>query len=674
MVVLGTELGVESGEDGEFRLAGLPLGRYGLSISMLGYAAYFEKNLNLEITGIHLDIGLLPSPLELPALIVSATKRPRSFVDASTSVAVLGGDEILEHNSVSLDESLDYVPGVHMVSGQVNIRGSSGFSRGIGSRVLMLLDGFPALSADNADVKWDAIPVDQIERVEIIKGAGSALYGTGALGGIVNVITRNPSARPETRFRILAGVYSDPVHPEWEWASGKRLFENLDVTHSSTSGKLGYILGLGQKWTNGFKENGWHRRYKGYGKFKYAFTPTSNLTATLNWARDDHGVFVQWKDRNEPLEVPLSSKGDKTVSGKLHLNLSYYLLASPVIGYRVRSFLYRTEFNNRVGGATSSAAYKFGQEFQTDLQKGEDLSLTAGLEWIADRVDSSPTLFGRHSGLNLAAYMQAELLATNKLGISAGWRFDRYRTDDRPAEIQFSPRLGLTYKMTPTNSLRTTLGWGFRGPSIAEIYTNATFSAVPIAPNTDLVAERSLSYEIGLNNRSLSWLRLDAAVFWSRYRDLVEARPDVTGVVSFRNVSKGRISGVEASLVASWRILDFDAGYTFMDAKENLPSGDQPLPYRHRHISSSGLKARLGAISSECRFTYKSKIEKASGLFPEGTRDLIPVYLIDLSFGYKIGHLDFTLKVHNLTEYNYARVERNLGTPRRFSIGISGTY
>ena len=156
----------------------------------------------------------------------------------------------------------------------------------------MLLDGFPALSEDNADVKWDAIPLDQIDHVEEIKRAGSALYGTGALGGIINVITRNPSNTPETRARLLAGIYSDPVHPEWEWSSKKRLFENLDVSHSATDGKLGYILGLGQKWINGFKENGWHKRYKGYGKMRYAFRPTSNLTTTLYWAVDDHGVFV----------------------------------------------------------------------------------------------------------------------------------------------------------------------------------------------------------------------------------------------------------------------------------------------------------------------------------------------------------------------------------------------
>ena len=122
-------------------------------------------------------------------------------------------------------------------------------------------------------------------------------------------------------------------------------------------------------------------------------------------------------------------------------------------------------------------------------------------------------------------------------------------------------------------------------------------------------------------------------MFWSRYRDLVEARPDVTRVVSFRNVSKGRISGVETTVSASWRTLDLDASYTFLDAREDLPMGPEPLPYRQRHIASKSLSATRGPLSAGCRFTYKSGIDRASGLFLEGTRDLIPVYLVDLSLG-----------------------------------------
>ncbi|MDA0747335.1 MAG: TonB-dependent receptor, partial [bacterium] len=509
-----------------------------------------------------------------------------------TSVSVLSEKELQDDNITSLDESLESVPGIHIVSGQVNIRGSSGYSRGTGSRVLLLIDGFPSLSADNAEVKWDAIPLDQIARVEIIKGAGSALYGTGALGGIINIITRDPSPVPQTRFRLLGGAYSDPTHPEWDWTSSRRYTQSLDLSHSRQSNNLGVILGLGQKRTNGYKENNWYKRYSGFGKLRYAFKPTTILTATANWARDDHGVFIQWKDRNEPLEVPANSSKDKTLSDKFNLNLDFYHLLGSQTGYRIKTFAYRTNFNNEVEGETGSTATKLGQELQLDLQPNPALSLTLGTEWIADRVRSSPTLFGNHNGLNLAAYVQAELEPKEGLSLSAGGRFDRARTDNRTPEKSFSPKLGLSYRLTPQTGLRSTLGWGFRSPSIAEIYTNATFSAVPIVPNIGLSAEHSLSWEAGLNHSWNRGLHLDLAVFWSRYRDLVEARPNASGVVSFRNVSKGRSTGLETACLLAF----FYSGcHLYLCQRHRRPPRKKPAsalpssPYRrHRPPGQPG--------------------------------------------------------------------------------------
>tara|TARA_B100001123_G_C15299106_1_gene1020367 strand:- start:437 stop:745 length:309 start_codon:yes stop_codon:yes gene_type:complete len=99
---------------------------------MLGYTSVIKSDVVIGREPGSLDITLSPSPLELVALIVSDTKRAKSFVDAPTSVSELEGKDFQGHNSVSLDESLDYVPGVHMVSSQVSIRGSSEFSRRIG--------------------------------------------------------------------------------------------------------------------------------------------------------------------------------------------------------------------------------------------------------------------------------------------------------------------------------------------------------------------------------------------------------------------------------------------------------------------------------------------------------------------------------------------------------------
>ena len=272
IVILETELGTTTDSGGRFLFPNLPPGRYAIITSMIGYRPRTDQIAVAEADTAHISITLSPSTIDLPALTVSAQKRPANIVDVPTSVTLIHARDLAKQNTISLDQSLDYAPGVHLVSGQVSIRGSSGYSRGTGSRVLLLIDGFPALSADNGEIKWDAIPIDQIASVEIIKGAGSALYGTGALGGIINVITHKPAPKPKTSFKVWAGMYSNPIFPEWTWASDKRYLQGIDISHSRTISNVGIVVGGGQKWTNGYRENDWHRRYKAFAKIKKNFT------------------------------------------------------------------------------------------------------------------------------------------------------------------------------------------------------------------------------------------------------------------------------------------------------------------------------------------------------------------------------------------------------------------
>jgi iron complex outermembrane receptor protein len=110
--------------------------------------------------------------------------------DAVTSVAVLDEEGIARRAVVRVDEAIDRAPGVQLLNGQINIRGSTGYAQGVNSRVLLLVDGVPANQGDRGGISWDLLPVDDIERVEIVKGAGSAQYGSAAMGGVVQLVTR----------------------------------------------------------------------------------------------------------------------------------------------------------------------------------------------------------------------------------------------------------------------------------------------------------------------------------------------------------------------------------------------------------------------------------------------------------------------------------------------------
>lgn len=678
MALLGTTLGAVSGEDGRFLVRGIPPATYALSASLIGYRPAILRDVRVAAgEPTELTVRLAPSAVEMPGVVVTAGKRAQSFEEAPVSVSVLGGAEIAARNATTLDEALGVVPGVHMVGGQVNVRGSSGYSRGTGSRVLVLVDGFPALSADVADVKWDAIPVAQIDRVEVVKGAGSALYGTGALGGVINVLTKTPTETPETTVGLLGGVYTDPLYPSWKWTGRTLYFSGVDASVSRRVKDFRFLIAGARRYSTGDRENGRSSKISGFGKVQYLFSPKTVATLILNGASEDHGVTVQWKDRNQPLEVPDGAAGDRTLSRKLNVNAQLDHLTSGRFASRIRTSLFRTWFDNDVEQRQAgSRAIRWWNEAQNEFQIARGVALTQGTEVAVDRVSSAPSLFGKRTSKNLGIYAQGDLAPWPALSLSAGLRYDHSWRDDGRTEGQLSPRLGLALRVGPRTVLRASLGRGFRAPSISEVYTNSTFAGVPIRPNPDLRAEGSLGAEVGAAQRFGEAVALDGAVFVSRYRDLIEARPDETQTVRFQNVSRGRIAGAEVSLRADWlRTIHLTASATYLDAVEHLPGGQTlPLPYRPRCTADATLTLRRWGGRAGGEFRYASRIERGSALFVEGNRDLVPIYLVDAFAGLDLGRVSAQLRVRNLLQYNYVEHERELGEIRSVSLSVSGKF
>ena len=677
-VLLGTALGAVSGGDGRFVVRGIPAGTYALSVSLIGYRPVSLRGVRVDPgRATELIVRLVPSAVEMPGVVVTATKRAQSFEEAPVSVSVLGGAEIAARNATTLDEAIGVAPGVHMVGGQVNVRGSSGYSRGTGSRVLVLVDGFPALSADVADVKWDAIPVAQIDRVEVVKGAGSALYGAGALGGVINVLTKSPSETPEKTVNVLGGVYTDPRYPSWKWTDRALYLSGVDGSYSRRVKAFRLLVAGARRYSTGFKENGRSSKYSGFGKFQYLFSPKTVAMLVLNGASEDHDVTIQWKDRNQPLEVPDGSVGDRTLSRKLNINAQVDHLGTRGVATRIRASLFRTWFDNDVEGRQAgSRAVKWWGEAQNEFRVARGVVLTQGTEATVDRVSSAPSLFGDRASKNIGFYAQGDVEAWPALTLSAGVRYDRSWRDDGRTEDQVSPRLGLALRVTPRTTARASVGRGFRAPSISEVYTNSTFAGVPIRPNPGLRAEGSVGAEVGAARQFGEGVALDGAVFVGRYRDLIEARPDETQTVRFQNVSRGRIAGAEVSLQADWRrTVRLTANATYLDAVEQFSDGGSlPLPYRPRWVANAILTLRRWDGHAGGEFRYASRIRRGSALFPEGNRDFIPIYLVDAFAGVEVGRVSAQMRVRNLLQYHYAEHERSLGEIRNVSLSVSGKF
>ena len=704
LAVLGTEFGGSANEEGYCRIEGLPPGRYDLLCSHIGYRSHTLPGV---APGEERVVALEPMAVEVPELVVSASRRSQTFAQAPISISVADAERIADHNAFSLTGPLRYVSGVSQVGSQPVVRGSSGYSRGTGSRLLMLVDGFPLLSSDLGDIKWDAVPLQQVERVEVVKGAGSALYGTGALGGVINVLTRDPARAPGTRFRLLSGLYSPPTHRPWRWTDSPMQFVGFDASHNRVWGQTGLALSGGHNRGTGYHQNGDGRRYHLYAKAVHRFSPTSYWRVMSHWALDDFGVFVQWRDRSQPLAVPASDASAHSTSWKLHLNSEYYHLVHSELGYRLKLGYYRTDFtNNAAAGGLASEGHKISGEGQFDYTGLRGWNWTLGLASVADLVRSPSDFLGTRSLTTVSGYAQGVYEISPLAEWTVGLRYDWSRLSAAsrlaagpcgvpPVESknigEFSPQVGFSYRPSEATALRASLGRGFRVPSVLEVFSQAEASGIRVCPNPALNPERAWSGEVGIKQGLAPWLALDMALFWNEYRGLIEARPDpfaggVVPMARFQNLARARVGGLESELLVALPLgLGARAAYTlvdgveFLDADQVLPPychGDYkdraPLPYRARHVVNLGLLGKRGPTNGRVNFQYLSRFERVSGLFAECGRDYVPIYLLDVQLSRQLGPVRLNLRVDNALQYYYATIERKIRPLRRISLSVDG--
>jgi len=673
VILLNTRLGASSDRKGNFVISSIPFGEYTLKVSYIGY-----KNATLDTVKViggettNLNIELENSFLDIPAVVVTANKRTQSFTDLPVSIDIIPRKEIEKLNVEKLDEVLEYFPGVNIVEGQINIRGSGGYRMGTGSPVLLLLDGVPVLAGDTGGIKWDIIPVYDVERVEIIKGAGSALYGTAALGGVINVITKNASEIPQTRIRIAGGYYSKPMYKEWIWNDDTQTFSSLYFSHQRRIGKLDISFSGRRKYSEGYRQNGEMETWSFFNKLKYNFFPGNHWTLFTSFSTDDHGVFIEWKNANSPLEVPTGKEGEWTRSQKLNVASKYYRLINRNLAFNVKSFYYRTHFMDVLYDSTTySTAHRIGNEFQFDYFYKKSHLITFGVETILDIVRSD--LFGgSHYGTDGAFYVQDEISLPNEVKITGGFRFDYKKIDSLQSETQISSKFGLAYTPGRIITYRLNIGKGFRYPLISEAFANTVLSGFRILPNPDIRSESSWSYELGMNYVREPYFQGDIALFRNDYHDMIEAIPDRKGKIRFENLTRARITGLEFnSTLAVLRYLTTGINYTYAKGEDLTIGWGEPLAYRPKHICNIYGDVSYKRFKIGCNFRYISRIEKYK-MFPNDTR--VPVYLFDAWIELTINKYSIQWKANNLFQYNYTKIERNLAPLRNFILTLNGKF
>lgn len=202
-------IGATSDEQGNY-LMELPAGKCAIVCKYTGMVADTFSVTIIEFQTVTLDLVLVEQVVVLKDVEVKVGKFDKPLEDQTVSLQVIKPQLIENKNTRSIETALDQTPGLNILDGEPQIRGGSGFTFGVGSKVAVIVDDMPMLSGDAGRPEWGFIPVENIHQVEVIKGAASVLSGSAALSGSVHIRTAYPKAKPLTKINVYSGAYSKP--------------------------------------------------------------------------------------------------------------------------------------------------------------------------------------------------------------------------------------------------------------------------------------------------------------------------------------------------------------------------------------------------------------------------------------------------------------------------------
>jgi iron complex outermembrane receptor protein len=565
-----------------------------------------------------------------------------------------------------------------MTLDQVSIRGSSGYSRGAGSRVLVAFDGIPMYTGDSGEIIWEVIPSYEIERVEIIKGAASALYGSSAIGGVVNIISKSVTSNPVTFIKTYYGFYDYPSYSEWDWSEEVRPYNGLSISHSQKFGRLGVSGSFYRFEDFGYRQNDYDKRIGGYLKLNYEISKNAKVNLWGTGYNRNRETFNFWKDINNTLSPPDDDLGDTQPSDRQIFGASYEQVVSDQFQFSIKPSLYRTHWEDETISNNNSDTYLYRTELLTEYIPDSTNHLVTGIEFQSGTVESN--IFGNNSSLSLGAFSQFEYNFQIPLIATIGIRYDYSKLEGLNSESSFSPKLGLNYQFNETIILRGSAGTGFRAPTLAEAYTSTSASGIVVKPNPNIKSENSLSFELGSTFNLSPTVNIDLAIFHNEYYDLIEPRIDpIDATVIFDNVTRARIQGIElsSSINIIPQFLSLNLGYNYLWARDTEQK--KALRYRHRHSGIASIDFNYGALNIGTDFRYASRAEQIDfelvdfGLVPNGDQRA-NIKILDVRAGFNMFSYGLPgrvfINVNNILNYNYVEMIGNVAPIRNYSVSL----
>ena len=657
--------GTTTNFDGTYSLT-LPAGRHLFTFRYVGYEAVVKEIELASGQQLELNQALKLEAKVLDVATVTSGRHSKPLSEVTVSLEVLRPDLIQSTGKVTLDQALEKIPGVTIIDGQANIRGGSGYSQGAGSRVLLLVDDIPILTADAGFPNWDDIPVENIAQVEVLKGAASALFGSSAMNGIINVRTAYAKSEPETEAAVYFTHYFDPADQRLNWWSDTTVTPyttGFQLAHRRKIGKLDLVLGGYYLDDQNVNKDAFNRfgRFNFSTRYRFSDRLTFGLNGNLNAGKS--AAFFYWRADTLGYEA-----GGNTLTKRERVRYN----VDPFINYydrygnrhRLMGRYYNVNNNNEADQSNASQMQYTEYQFQRQFAPIE-LVITAGAVYQSTAIQAE--LYGdtTFSSRNFATYLQLDKKFFDRLNVSFGFRYEDNRLNNpgfiydrgvvepsNEREAEPVVRLGLNYKLAQATFLRASWGQGYRFPTVAEKFILTNVGIFDVVPNPGLGSETGWTAELGLKQGfKLSSFEgfVDVAFFTSLYSDMIEFNlvrlQQGTGPArsAFRAVNIGgtEISGFEVTVAGQGSLFGVPVslltGYTFVDPlfkefdKTPIPAGqagsqaqingtnssaaNNVLKYRSRHLFKFDLEANYKGAALGVETFYNSDIEAIDAAF-----------------------------------------------------------
>ncbi|MBN2273731.1 MAG: TonB-dependent receptor [Bacteroidales bacterium] len=596
---------------------------------------------------------LFPVWKELDEVEVRVGKFDKRIEDITVSMEVLKPRLIESKNARSIESVLDYAPGLNILDNEPQIRGGSGFTFGVGSKVAILIDDMPMISGDAGRPFWDLIPVENIEHVEVIKGASSVLSGTSALSGAIHIMTASPNSKPVTKLTAYTGFYTSPREKSMQWWDDYPYITGASLLHSKQYGSVDIVLGANVDFDHGYQGapapgplvndtiSDFTDRQMRSEKYRFNFNirkhskkhqglnfgingniMSHSTPMTLAWLDDTSGFY-----RAYPGAVYLQ---DQLI---FYLDPYVNIYTGEGMKHSVKARILHNNSNMTNNQSVKNTLIFSDYQFKRTYDFIKDFELIGGVSWTqsyvnADMYKASGSSYNRQ--FNISAYAQVENKFKGIINTSVGVRGEYFQLNDSITALKPIIRAGINFKLYPGTFLRLSYGQGYRFPTITERFIRTSAGSFAVFDNPGLKPENSWNTEIGLKQlfRFKNYFgHIDIAGFIQEYHNTIEylfgfwdsTYSFAYAGFKFLNTGHTRIIGLDISHTGSSKLghksgIRMMAGYSYIMPRTLEPDlvfarDYNPFQRTDYSFSSTSVNPERNILKYRFLHTFKADIE-----------------------------------------------------------------